>query len=269
MKIGDQTLIVTNEHGSWAVLFVPMFTGIISSKFISIEIIPFFFLTLFAFMLYTPAEILYHEWKSGRTKNHKFKDAFSSFIIYGIFAGGFLTYEILFKQKYLLLIFAAAALFVFAINVKIKSSGAYSVLREFLGVIILTSTAPLAVYIMESRIPDDAIVLWFLNVLFFFSGTCYVNFLIEKLSKQKGKNIKTGIFSSKNIHIVYHLALSIFLVFFIIAFPSQYFKVIAFIPMITHVFAIYFSGKSVTDFKRVGLTLLGYSLFFAFFISIS
>ncbi|MCK9209423.1 MAG: YwiC-like family protein [Ignavibacteriaceae bacterium] len=268
MKIGDQTLIVTNEHGSWAVLLIPMVTGIVSTKLISVEIIPLFFLVFFSFMLYKPAEILYHEWQNRRRKSQKYQSAFASFLVYGIFAAGFFVYEFLFLQKYLLLAFAAGALIVFILSVNIKSSGKFAYLREFLGVFILTSTTPLAVYCLANQITDQAITLWILNILFFFSGTCYVNFLIERLSDAKGKNLNRGLISSKNIHFIYHLALSLFLVSFVVVFPHQYFKVLAFFPMIIHSFMIYFSGRVITDFKRVGLTLLGYSLFFALFISI-
>ncbi|MFA6979913.1 MAG: YwiC-like family protein [Ignavibacteriaceae bacterium] len=269
MKIGNQTLIVTNEHGSWAVLFVPMVTGILSTKIFSVEIIPLFFLILFSFMLYKPAEVMYREWSSGRMKNQKFHDALASFLVYVFFATGFLVYEVYFLQKYLLLGFGITASLIFILSVSIKSSGVFSFLREFLGVFILTSTAPIAVYCLENQITDQAITLWILNILFFFSGTCYVNFLIERLSDTKGKNFNRGLISSKNIHFVYHLALTLFLISFLVVFPNQYFKALAFAPMIVHAFKIYFSGRVVTDFKRVGLTLLGYSLFFALLISIN
>jgi len=118
MKIGNQTLIVTNEHGSWAVLFVPMVTGIVSTKLISAEIIPLFFLVLFSFMLYKPAEILYHEWQSGRRKSQKYQSALASFLVYGIFAAGFFVYEFLFLQKYLLLGFATGTFLVFILSVQ-------------------------------------------------------------------------------------------------------------------------------------------------------
>jgi len=268
MKIGNQTLIVTNEHGSWAVLFVPMVTGILSTKIFSTEIFPLFFLVLFSFMLYKPAEIMYREWSSGRMKNQKFHDALASFLVYGFFATGFLVYEVYFLQKYLLLGFGITAGFIFILSVSIKSSGVFSFLREFLGVFILTSTAPIAVYCLEKQITDQAITLWILNILFFFSGTCYVNLLIERLSDTKGKSLNRGLISSKNIHFVYHFALTLFLISFLVVFPNQYFKALAFAPMIIHAFKIYFSGRVVTDFKRVGLTLLGYSLFFALLISI-
>ncbi len=269
MKIGNQTLIITNEHGSWAVLFIPMVTGILSTKIFSGEIIPLFFLILFSFMLYKPIEIIYRELTSGRIKTQKYYDALTSFVVYGLFTIGFLFYEVFFLQKYLLLGFGILASVIFILSISIKSTGVFSFLREFFGVFILTSTAPVAVYCLENHITDQAVTLWILNVLFFFSGTCYVNFLIEKLSDTKGKSSNRKLISSKNIHIVYHLALTLFLISFIIVFPSQFFKVIAFVPMIIHAFKIYFSARVVTNFKQVGLTLLGYSLLFALLISIN
>ncbi|MCK9425332.1 MAG: YwiC-like family protein [Ignavibacteriaceae bacterium] len=268
MKIGKQTLIVTNEHGSWIVLFVPMLIGILSTKNLSIAILPLFFLVLFSFMLYKPAELIFYEWVAGRRKSQKYQTALVSFFYYGFFAAGFLVYEILFLQKYLLLGFGAVAVIIFLISVNVRSSGILSFLREFLGIVILTSTAPIAVYCLENRITDFAVTLWILNSLFFFSGTCYVNLLIDRLSETKGKSMNERKISSKNIHFVYHLALSFFLISFVIVFPNQYFKALAFIPMVVHAFTAYFSGRIVKDFKKVGLTLLGYSLFFALFISI-
>ena len=269
MKIGNKNLIITNEHGSWAVLFVPMVTGILSTKIFAGDLLPRFFLVLFSFLLYKPAEIMFHEWVASRRRSQKFQNALTSFIVYGFFATGFLAYEILFLQKYLLLVFGTAAVVIFLISVTIKSSGTFSFLREFLGVIILTSTAPIAVYCLTNQLTDNAVTLWILNSLFFFSGTCYVNFLIEKLSDSKGKSFAQGKISSKNIHFVYHLALGLFLISFIIIFPNQYLKVLAFLPMVIIAFKVYFSGRVERDFKKVGLTLLGYSLFFALFISIS
>lgn len=267
MKIGNQTLIITNEHGSWAVLFIPMVTGILSTKIFSGEIIPFFFLILFSFMLYKPAEIIYRELTSKRIKTQKYYEALTSLVVYGFIAIGFLLYELFYLKKFLLLGFGMLAALIFILSISIKSTGVFSFLREFLGVFILTSTAPVAVYCLENKITDQAVTLWILNMLFFFSGTCYVNFLIEKLSDTKGKGSSRKLISSKNIHIVYHLALTLFLISFIIVFPNQYFKAIAFVPMIIHAFKIYFSAKVITDFKRVGLTLLGYSLLFALLIS--
>jgi len=268
MKIGNQNLIITNEHGSWVVLFVPMLTGIVSTKIFSVDLLPLFFMIFFSFMLYKPAEIMVHEGIAKRRTNHKFKNALASFLVYGSFASGFMAYEIFFLHKSLLLAFGIVAVITFILSVNIKSTGTFTFLREFLGVIILTSTAPIAIYCLSDQITDYAMTLWILNSLFFFSGTCYVNCLIEKLSDSKGKNRAQGRISSQNIHFVYHLTLSLFLLSFVVVFPAQYFKVIAFVPMVFISFKVYLSGGVVKDFKKVGLTLLGYSLFFALFISI-
>ncbi|PIP77370.1 MAG: hypothetical protein COW85_09330, partial [Ignavibacteria bacterium CG22_combo_CG10-13_8_21_14_all_37_15] len=80
MKIGIQALTITDEHGSWVVLFVPMVTGILSTKIFSVDIIPLFFLILFSFMLYKPAEIMYRQWSSIRMKNQKYQNALISFL---------------------------------------------------------------------------------------------------------------------------------------------------------------------------------------------
>jgi len=268
MRIGNNNLIITNEHGSWVVLLVPMLTGIVSTKIVSSDLLPLFFLVLFSFLLYRPSEIMLHEWIVNRKINKKFQVALTSFIVYAIFVTGFLVYEIFFLQKNFLLLFGVAAVIIFVLSVKLKSSGKLSFLREFLGVIILTSTAPIAIYCLSNKITDSAVTLWILNSLFFFSGTCYVNYLIEKLADSKGKNRSPEKISSKNIHFVYHLALSFFLVLFLVVFPDQYLKAIAFIPMLFLAFNVYFSGQVVKDFKKVGLTLLGHSLFFALFISL-
>jgi len=269
MKIGIQALTITDEHGSWVVLFVPMVTGILSTKIFSVDIIPLFFLILFSFMLYKPAEIMYRQWSSIRMKNQKYQNALISFFIYGFFATGLLFYEMFYLQKFLLLVFGTAAVVIFILSIIIKAPGNLSFLREFLGVTILTSTAPVSVYCLSNQITEYAITLWILNILFFFSGTCYVNFLIEKLSDSKGKVVKLGKISSRDIHFIYHVALSLILVSFVMAFPDQYLKVLAFVPMTILAFNAYFSKRVVKDFKKVGLTLLGHSLFFALFISIS
>ena len=144
MKIGIQALTITDEHGSWVVLFVPMVTGILSTKIFSVDIIPLFFLILFSFMLYKPAEIMYRQWSSIRMKNQKYQNALISFFIYGFFATGLLFYEMFYLQKFLLLVFGTAAVVIFILSIIIKDPGNLSFLREFLGVTILTSTAPVS-----------------------------------------------------------------------------------------------------------------------------
>jgi len=269
MKTGKMELVITNEHGSWAVVFVPMLTAILSEKKYTLELFPLFFLIFFSFMLYKPAEIIAKGWTAGSGGSGKSNNAVFSFFLYGIIASGFLAYEIFFLHNYFLLVFGGMAAVIFLVEVFVKPSGKFSFLREVLGVLILTSTAPITVAALEGTITDFALTLWILNFLFFTSGACFVNFLIDKLALAKGKKSESALFSAKNIHFVYHFALSLFLILFIAFFPEQYFKVLAFVPMIVHAYVIYFSGDVVTNFKPVGLKLLAHSLVFAVLLSIN
>jgi len=267
MKKKVSNLIITNEHGAWAVLFIPMLTGVLAVKKMSVELVPLSLLILFSFLLFKPAEILVNEIKNRRGNSEKFQSALTSIFVYGTVALLLLVYEVYFRERLLLLGFAVGAAGIFSLIGMVERLGKKGMMRQFLGILLLTSTAPITIYCLEGKVFDYPISLWFYNLLFFLSGAIIVNFLIDKLALVKKKNDEHPLLSVKDILFVYHFALTLFCVAVIFFFPSDFLKAVAFLPIIVHAFIIYFSGKVETNFKKVGIMLLLHSVVFASLIS--
>lgn len=261
--------VITKEHGSWAVVFIPLITGAAASSGLSLSLIPFILCILFLFMSYTPAEMLIHAYVKKMPESLKLENARRWFYIYFLSGAVSGLALMLFSGKYGLLLYGAAAVFIFLISMGIVLKYRKNVWSDLAAMAGLTLSAPAAMYLLDGSNETGNLIVWLLNFAFFGSSAFYVHFKIKLASLKKQELSMSDIISTGRLNIIYHSVLFVILVALILTFPGSEFMAAAFLPMIIHVFAGTFSRKGKADFKKMGLAFLLYSFVFALCIGMA
>ncbi|MCU7521403.1 MAG: YwiC-like family protein [Ignavibacteria bacterium] len=261
--------VVTREHGSWAVLFVPVLTGITASHRLSISVVLFFISIFFLFMSYTPAEVMLQHCYKKMPKTDKLKNARFWFAVYfslSLLSGLPL---IVFSRKYGLLIFAASAIVFFILSLYIMFRFKKNVWSDFLAMAGLTLSAPAVVYLNENSFTSQSLILYLLNVLFFGSSAFYVHMKMKLSSLKKSNITLQEKLSIGRLNLLYHAIAVILLVTFTLEFPSKLLIAMAYTPMLLHAIAGTFKLPLKVSYKKIGMTFLAYSLVFLLLVSLS
>lgn len=253
--------IITREHGSWAVLFMPMFVGIAYAGHFSSNNLLLACSALGLFLSYVPIHTIL---RALSRKPQREKNLYASIvwaIIYLTIGTAFIVP--LFLQEYFhLMTFALLAGVLFFGNYLLAKKIHKSILGDLMAVAGLTLSAPSAYYIATGSFDSNAAVLWILNFLFFGCSVFYVHMKI-KVSALKKENLPIHEkLTLGRLNILYHL----FVIFVVIMLSLYRFTpltaTLAFLPMFIH--AIYgtitLTGR--TKFKKLGFLLLGQSILF-------
>lgn len=261
--------VVTREHGSWAVLFVPVLTGITASRSFNFSVVLFIVSIFFLFMSYTPAEMILQNYYRKMPKTDKLKNARYWLAVYfslSLLAGIPL---IVFYQKHGLLTFAAVAVVFFMSSLYIMFRYRKNAWSDFLAMAGLTLSAPAVVYLNGNSFTYQSLVLYLLNVLFFGSSAFYVHMKM-KLSSLKKNNISLKEkLTIGRLNLLYHAAAIVILIAFTLQFPSKLLVAIAYLPMLLHSIAGTFKLPQKVSYKKIGLTFLAYSMVFFLLLSLS
>lgn len=255
------TPVITREHGSWAVLFVPMIIGISVAGTVTINNLFLALSALGVFMSYVPVHTILRE-VSGLPQG---KEKLSASIFWGpiYLSVGLISIIPLFVQGYAhLLTFAVFGAASFFGNYFLTLRGQKSILSDLTAVAGLTLSAPSAYYIASGSLDANAAILWLLTTLFFGCSVFYVHLKIRVLALKKTHIPLVERLTLGRLNIVYHV-----IVISIVAVLSLYdytprTAALAFLPMALH--AIYGTLKlrSTVKFKNLGFLLLGHSFVF-------
>ncbi len=253
--------VLVREHGTWAILIIPLLTGFLRSHNHSVMIIPLFLAFLFLFFAYHPFEIIiqYRKTKSAKVK---VQNAWFWFLVWFTTGSGFGLYAVISSERYSLFLFALTAIFFFALGLLFQRKNRISRMREFLGILALALGAPAVLYYMDGDISERSVVLWILNTLFFLSSSFFVH--LKMMEKNAGKD--------ESRHAEYKRVLTQNAVYqsglLCLLLAAKYFALIsspvllAFLPMIVHCLYAASPDNAPISFKKVGFTFLAYSVFF-------
>jgi hypothetical protein len=260
-------LIITREHGSWAVLVVPMAVGITVARQYSLSELLLLFTALSAFMAYVPLQtLLRHRFVRPQNdeKLHQSKFWALAFGCLG-FVSGFLLVVSGFP---LLLLFGALGTISFFANFLLTRYFQKTIAGDLVAVAGLTLGAPSMYYVAIGRLDASAFSLWTLNVLFFGSSVFYVHMKMRASGLKKMGLTLVEKLSIGKLNIIYHLsALVIVGVLALIHFTPPL-AVIAFVPMTIHAIigTIRLSGNN--RYKVLGYLLLGQSVLFGLILTL-
>lgn len=273
-------LILTKEHGSWAVLAVPVLTGALAAENLKVTIIPLVLSLFFLFMSYTPAEIILQEYlkqqrlrKSGTKSPHlsggKLSDAkywFSIFFVTAILMG---LISVVVLEKLMLLAFALAAIILFIIDLLIVIKAKKNFLSDFLAMTGLTLSAPAVIYYLDNSFSSKSLYLWLFNIIFFGSSAAYVHMKMKFAAlKKKDLSLKEKLFSGR-LNLLYHIIVISLVILFIIEYPLRQLAIASVMPAFIHAIAGTFILPEKTSFKKIGIIYVIYSVIFTIFTALA
>ncbi|MCU7494859.1 MAG: YwiC-like family protein [Ignavibacteria bacterium] len=261
--------VVTKEHGSWAVLFIPVLTGIAVSRNYGLPVFLFIASVFFLFMSYTPAEMMLLSYYRRLPHSDRLKTArywFTVYISLSLLSGIPL---IAVYHKYGLLFFAAAALAFFISSLYIMFSLRKNVWSDFLAMAGLTLSAPAAVYLAENAFTSRSLLLYFLNLLFFGSSAFYVHMKMKLSSLKKSKLTFHEKLTVGKLNLLYNAVAIFLLLAFTASFPHKFLIMMAYLPMLIHAITGTFKLPEKVSYKKIGMTFLAYSVVFLLMISLS
>ncbi len=253
--------IITREHGSWAVLFVPMLIGVVYAGSFSINILLFTFSALGIFLSYVPIHTLLREFNGSPQGKEKLNASIVWAVIY-IFVGAAFIIP-LFRQGYNHLVtFAVLGALSFFGNYFLTLKTQKSILSDLTAVAGLTLSAPSAYYISTGSFDMNAAVLWTLTFLFFGCSVFYVHMKIKVSTLKKESLPIREKLTLGRLNILYHLFVVAVVLMLSLYRYTPLTATLAFVPMFIH--AIYgtitLTGK--VKFKNLGFLLLAQSMLF-------
>lgn len=260
--------IVTHEHGSWAVLLVPLASGAVVAGAGMPNLVLLLLASLGIFMSYVPLQALIRE-KTGARRGREKIDA--SRFWAGVYIGlGLIPAVLLLLQGlWLLVVIGLLAVLFFGLHFFLLRTFHKTAAGDFAAMLGLTLTAPAAYYVTTGILDARSALLWILHVLFFGSSIVYVHMKIGGTGVRQEKFSWSEKFSIGRENLIYHGVLLAVVLLVMPAVRHPEFIGLAFLPMIAQ--AVYgtinLTGR--VRFKQLGLLLLGHSIFFGLFVTIA
>ncbi len=253
--------IITREHGSWAVLIVPMIVALFFTGTVQWNNVCLALSTLSVFMSYVPAHIIFRGRSAADQSNEKLRASYLWGSVY--LCVGFIFIVPLFLQRYIHLIsLTVLGSALFLVNYALTVKGKKNILSDLAAVAGLTLSAPSMYYISTGSIDENAFILWLLNFLFFGSSVFYVHMKIKATSLKKEHLSLRERLTLGRLNMLYHIAaVGIIVTMTIIQYTSQM-VALAFTPMFIHVLYGTVKLSSKVRFKRLGFLLLAHSAVF-------
>jgi len=257
---------ITREHGSWAVLFVPM---VVAASVVGRVTFDFILLALSAlaiFMSYVPVHVLLRYYAGTPTDDAKLAQAKFWGVAY-LFIGVVFVLPLLAKGYYLLFaIGALGALFFFA-NFFLTRIFSKTIASDCVAVAGLTLGAPGSYYVLTGSIDRTAVLLFILNFLFFGSSVFYVHMKIRASASKRPEMTLSDKFSLGKLNLLYHGAVITVVSAMAALHWTSLVVIVAFVPMLIH--GVYgtlkLSGK--VHFRKLGVLLLAQSILFGILLS--
>ena len=258
--------MITREHGSWAVLIVPMLVSLgVAGKWRG-EFVLFLFSALGVFLSYVPAQLLLRRFSGVPQRSERVHQAEFWGVVYAVVSLGFAGILVM-RGFFWLLAIGAAGVIVFISNFYLTKKYSKSVVTDLLAVAGLTLSGPSAYYVLTGMVDMKAVSLYILNFLFFGCSVFYVHMKIKASASKKGKMEWGERLSLGRMNLTYY-AVVVTIVGILAAMKFvPAIVMLAFIPMVVHGIygTIQLSGN--VRFKSLGLILLGQAVLFGSILS--
>lgn len=252
-------MIVTNEHGAWVILFVPILSAIIISGEFNLIALLFLAAALSWFMAYKPAEMLINAYlRNGKAGLLKQQDAIYWLPRFSFIATVFSIFLIYLSGVWLLIPAGLVVVTIFLFMKLVMTSTGYSPLRNFTGTLLLTSGGFLADLSFHGTFTEKGITASVMNLLFFTISSSFADLKMRELREDEGRILHARLIMPFFIFLT--LAVAGFLAF------SGYILVLwllpGFLPLLIHFAADRLGWVRGRSFKQLGLTLMLYSILF-------
>ena len=260
--------IITREHGSWAVLLIPLFNGVSVAGSWTVATALLTLSSLGTFMSHVPIQTLIRE--SLGERGNREKTSASKFWAFFYLGFGIITaIPLLLQGLWALIPIGLLAALFFVMNILLVRKYNKTVVSDFVAVLGLTLTAPAALYVGAGNLDLHAAQLWLLHILFFGSSVVYVHLKIRGTSLNQERFTWPEKFSLGKVNLFYHA----FVIAVVLALINMVHRPeltgLAFLPVVIHAVYGTINLSNCVRFKNLGVLLLAHSLVFGFFISMA
>ncbi|MDP1675622.1 MAG: YwiC-like family protein [Bacteroidota bacterium] len=253
--------IITREHGSWAVLFVPMLIGVVYAGSFSINILLLACSALGIFLSYAPIHSVLREFSGISQGNEKVRASIIWAIIY-VFAGILFIIPLFLQGYYHLIAFAVLGATSFFGNYFLTIKIQKSIVSDLIAIAGLTLSAPSAYYIATGLFDVNGAVLWILNFLFFGCSVFYVHMKIKVSALKKDRLPLREKLTLGKLNILYHLFVVSVVIILSLYHYTPLTATLAFVPMFVHAIYGTMNLSGSIKFKKLGILLLAQSILF-------
>jgi hypothetical protein len=258
--------LITREHGSWAVLIIPM---LVSLAVVGRWKGDFAWVVLSAFgvfLSYVPAQLLLRHYTGSVQRVEKLYQAKVWGAVYAIVSLGFAS-VLLLKGYVFLLAIGAAGILSFIANFYLAKEYSKSIFTDLIAVAGLALSGPSAYYVLAGEIDRRAVSLYILNVLFFGCSVFYVHMKIRASATKKREMGWRERLSLGKINLLYYVAVATIVEILAALHCTPIIVLVAFVPIIVQGLYGTINLSSNVRFRNLGLILLGQSIVFGMMLS--
>ncbi|MFQ5738151.1 MAG: YwiC-like family protein [Acidobacteriota bacterium] len=255
---------IPKEHGAWALLYGPFLVVLLA--FGHLQARTFLLVaTLTAFFLaHEPLARLSRLAPTARTgaRATLWKRWVGLYAILGLLFSGLL---LAFYGLWNLLPLGAGVALLLTLHLLLASKRKERTLAgELIGALGLTAGAPIAYYVLTEELDGTALLLWFLNLLYFVSGIFYVKMRLSRFMERNDAGQRTW-----NC-VLYHLFLLLSLALLISQQWLSAIAIAAFAPIVIRAFwPLIRGGGGRLNLKKIGYSEVAFTAFFVLVLSLT
>jgi hypothetical protein len=255
-------LPLTREHGSWAVMAVPLLIGTAAGESFGWQHVILIVAAIAAFLSYVPAQIMWGQ-THGRRDRLEVEAAATFWIsilpAVALVAAGWLVLEGFVD----VVGWGAAALALFAVHGWLTARQGKSVWGDLVASVGLSVGAPAALMLDGASDWRHAFVLWALVSLFFGSSVMYVHMKIRAVAAKLSEPSWAIRLRFGWVTLAYHVAVIMLVAAIVAGGRPGLLALIAYVPMAIHAVVGTIRLAGPVKFKRLGFLLLGHAILFA------
>lgn len=254
-------LPVTKEHGSWAVLAVPLIVGTAAAERISWEHVALVAAAFAVFLAYVPVQLLVVRPEVSGSRAAVRRSA--RFWVAVLLGFAVLLAGVLFARgEFHLLLWALAASAGFAGHAMLSRGKGKSMWADLSAAGGLSVGTPAAAMIGTSSVTMDVLLLWAEVFLFFSCTVVYVHMKIRATSSKLTQPSFRTKFRFGWVTVAYHVLVIAFVGAIVAHDRHHSLVLVAFVPMAVHAVVGTMRLTGSVRFKRLGLLLLTHSILF-------
>ncbi|MFQ6103557.1 MAG: YwiC-like family protein [Candidatus Glassbacteria bacterium] len=266
----SRKVLIPKEHGTWAMLLIPYSIGVAVSGGFSTKTIYGLVGVLMLFLSRPSLMILLKERQfHGRypvgARKLWFNFGIPAVSGMGVFFWLFIKYSL---WQLLLIGWVGIVLFLLYTWCTLhRMERAF--FGQIVGILMLTFTTTLAVYISRGRLTREAFILWLLNALYFTLSVFYIKMRVRTSTCRDGLATNRVKFALAKNCLAYLTILMLIIVILILTQWVPVLVVLAFVPVTAHTLWGTITLQPKLEIMREGLIQTGLALIFAVLVIIS
>lgn len=259
-------LPLTREHGSWAVMSVPLIIGTAAGQTVRWEHLLLTVAAVAAFLSYVPAQLIWGR-RLGRRVDAASARAAEWWIRVLPAAALAAAAWLALVGFWEVMVWGAAALALFAVHGWLTAQKGKSFWGDLVASVGLSVGAPAALMLDGSSDWRQAGLLWLLVSLFFGSSVVYVHMKIKAVSAKLTEPSWEARLRFGRLTLAYHLVVIILIGAIVASGRTGLLALIAYVPMSIHAVVGTIRLAGPVRFRRLGFLLLGHAMLFAILLA--